>query len=61
MSDHYGGRDLLADVFPGPYMRQQAELRRSILDRLAWPPDPTYDERAFQQSGIPDPYALGLL
>lgn len=36
---------------------QKAERVRA---RLAWPPDPFYDLRAFQKSGVEDPESLGL-
>lgn len=35
--------------------------KADTLRRLAWPEDPRYDLRAFWDSGIEDPYALGLL
>jgi hypothetical protein len=35
--------------------------KQLILDRLAWPNDETYDLRYLEQSGIGDPYALGLI
>lgn len=49
----------------GPLMRIHVERAMAkkavILDRLSWPGDPSYDFRALEQSGIPDPYATGLL
>lgn len=48
----------------GPGLRSVAiknnRLRVHVRARLAWPEDPHYDIRAFQKSGIDDPYALGL-
>lgn len=35
--------------------------KKLIEARLAWPEDPHYDLRAMQQSGIENPYAVGLL
>ena len=35
--------------------------KQIILERLAWPADETYDIRYLEQSGIGDPYALGLI
>lgn len=49
----------------GPGLRSVAvknnNLRRAVRLRLEWPDDPYYDLRAFQRSGIDDPYALGLV
>ena len=49
----------------GPTLRSVAlknnRKRAWIRGRLAWPEDPYYDLRAFQQSGIDDPVALGLI
>lgn len=48
----------------GPTLRSVAVKnngkRLSVKARLSWPDDPHYDLRAFQQSGIEDPVALGL-
>lgn len=35
--------------------------KQLILERLSWPNDDTYDIRYLEQSGISDPYALGLI
>lgn len=35
--------------------------RQIVRERLAWPVDALYDVRAFQHSGIEDPYTLGML
>lgn len=49
------GRNLRDHVEDG--MAKKAE----VLRMLAWPTDPAYDARALQQSGIEDPWALGLI
>ena len=42
-------------------IRQHNEQRRVVLHRLEWPFDPEYDRRAFEKSGITDPYEQGLI
>lgn len=37
------------------------EEKKRVQRRLSWPHDPEYDARALEKSGIPDPYAIGLL
>ena len=57
-----GGADL--DEY-GPTMR--AVIRRGMAEkaivqyRLAWPTEPDYDARYLTESGIPDPYAIGII
>jgi 5-methylcytosine-specific restriction endonuclease McrA len=49
----------------GPNLRRHieasADKREVIQQRLDWPHDPDYDRRAFEKSGIEDPYAMDLL
>lgn len=49
----------------GPTLRTTIKAgmakKADALRRLSWPTDPFYDLRAFQDSGIENPYALGLL
>ena len=41
---------------------QQASKNKELIEALlAWPDDPDYDLRAFQASGIEDPYLLELI
>ena len=37
------------------------EEKKRLMLRLDWPHDPAYDRRSLEKSGIPDPYAIGLL
>lgn len=43
------------------HCRKGIAEKEALLRRLEWPADPTYDERAFQRSGIAEPADLGLL
>jgi len=43
------------------YIVASMALKAEILALFDWPTDPAYDERAFQKSGIDDPYAAGFL
>lgn len=49
----------------GPMLRadivSSVALKAEILTLFDWPTDPNYDLRAFQKSGIDDPYAAGFL
>jgi hypothetical protein len=43
------------------FVRAAIARKRDLRERLDWPTDIGYDLRAFQKSGIDDPYELGLL
>lgn len=49
----------------GPTLRQYIEesmaAKRVVMEMLEWPTDPVYDLRAFERSGIDNPYVLGLI
>lgn len=43
------------------YVKTAGAKKAQIEAVLMWPEDPFFDLRAFQKSGIEDPYALGLI
>lgn len=49
----------------GPALRAAIEngleQKAHVRDMLSWPTDAAYDARALERSGIPDPYAIGLI